>query len=67
MQSVNREKIGERYFENCVTENKKRLPEHIRDLTLANITLKYTPSNSVAAAYDGQVIGIGAGQQNRVD
>ena len=33
---------------------------------LANITLKYTPSNSVAAAF-GQVIGIGAGQQNRVD
>ena len=34
---------------------------------LANITLKYTPSNSVAAAIDGQVIGVGAGQQNRVD
>jgi len=67
MQSVNREKVDERYFEHCVTENKKRLPENIRDLTLANITLKYTPSNSVAAAYDGQVIGIGAGQQNRVD
>ena len=38
-----------------------------QDLILANITLKYTQSNSVAYAYGGQVIGIGAGQQNRVD
>jgi len=38
-----------------------------RDLILANITLKYTQSNSVAYSYGGQVIGIGAGQQNRVD
>jgi phosphoribosylaminoimidazolecarboxamide formyltransferase / IMP cyclohydrolase len=37
------------------------------DLLLANVTLKYTQSNSVAYAYNGQVIGIGAGQQNRVD
>ena len=38
-----------------------------RDLILANITLKYTQSNSVAYACGGQVIGVGAGQQNRVD
>ena len=37
------------------------------DLILANITLKYTQSNSVACALDGQIIGVGAGQQNRVD
>ncbi len=36
-------------------------------MILANITLKYTPSNSITFAYNGQVIGIGAGQQNRVD
>lgn len=38
-----------------------------RDLILANTTLKYTQSNSVCAAVDGQVIGVGAGQQSRVD
>ena len=38
-----------------------------RDLVLASITLKYTQSNSVAYALDGQMIGIGAGQQSRVD
>lgn len=67
MQSVNREKVDERYFEHRVTKNVKISSENRIDLTLANITLKYTPSNSVAAAFDGQVIGIGAGQQNRVD
>ena len=38
-----------------------------RDMTLGYITLKYTQSNSVCFVYDGKVIGIGAGQQNRVD
>jgi phosphoribosylaminoimidazolecarboxamide formyltransferase/IMP cyclohydrolase/phosphoribosylaminoimidazolecarboxamide formyltransferase len=37
-----------------------------RDLLLALITLKYTQSNSVCFAFDGQVIGVGAGQQSRV-
>ena len=37
-----------------------------RDLLLALTTLKYTQSNSVCFAYDGQVIGVGAGQQSRV-
>ena len=38
-----------------------------RDLVLGLIALKYTPSNSVGYALDGQMIGIGAGQQSRVD
>ena len=38
-----------------------------RDLIIANIALKYTQSNSVAYARGGQAIGIGAGQQSRVD
>lgn len=43
------------------------VPEDIREtLVVATIALKYTQSNSVALAYDGQVIGIGAGQQSRV-
>jgi phosphoribosylaminoimidazolecarboxamide formyltransferase/IMP cyclohydrolase len=43
------------------------LPETARrDLLLAAITLKYTPSNSIALAVDGQAIGVGAGQQSRI-
>jgi phosphoribosylaminoimidazolecarboxamide formyltransferase/IMP cyclohydrolase len=37
-----------------------------RDLTVATITLKYTQSNSVCYAVNGQVIGLGAGQQSRI-
>jgi phosphoribosylaminoimidazolecarboxamide formyltransferase/IMP cyclohydrolase len=51
---------------NIVTQN-KTLPESaVRDLVLAMITLKYTQSNSVCLALDGQVIGVGAGQQSRI-
>jgi phosphoribosylaminoimidazolecarboxamide formyltransferase/IMP cyclohydrolase len=42
-------------------------PEAKRDLILGLVTLKYTQSNSVGYALDGQMIGIGAGQQSRVD
>lgn len=53
-------------FKNIVTA-KKELPENaLRDMTIAWITLKYTQSNSVCFVLDGQVIGIGAGQQSRV-
>lgn len=38
-----------------------------RDLVLGYATLKYTQSNSVGYAVGGQMIGIGAGQQSRVD
>lgn len=37
------------------------------DIIIANQTLKYTQSNSIVMAYDGQVIGVGAGQQSRID
>ena len=48
------------------TKNKE-IPENARrDLLIALITLKYTQSNSVCYAKDGQAIGIGAGQQSRV-
>jgi phosphoribosylaminoimidazolecarboxamide formyltransferase / IMP cyclohydrolase len=44
-----------------------QLPEGaIRDLIVASIALKYTQSNSVCYAKDGQVIGVGAGQQSRI-
>ncbi len=45
----------------------KRIPEEAkRDLTIALVTLKYTQSNSVCYAKDGQAVGIGAGQQSRI-
>ncbi|MBD3180678.1 phosphoribosylaminoimidazolecarboxamide formyltransferase [Candidatus Poribacteria bacterium] len=53
-------------LENVVTE-KKDIPENARrDLIVATIAVKYTQSNSICLAYDGQVTGIGAGQQSRV-
>ncbi len=65
-QGRNEFKIGEHLLENVVTENKS-IPEHAkRDLIIAFITLKYTQSNSVCYATNGQAIGVGAGQQSRV-
>ena len=53
-------------FQNIVTEE-KTLPESaVRDLIVALVTLKYTQSNSVCYAEDGQAIGVGAGQQSRI-
>lgn len=50
-----------------VVTARRDLPEAARrDLVLALVTLKFTQSNSVCLAYDGQVIGVGAGQQSRV-
>lgn len=48
------------------TANKDLPEEAKRDLIVALITLKYTQSNSVAYAKDGQAIGVGAGQQSRI-
>lgn len=53
-------------FGNIPTRNKTFTPEARRDLVIALITLKYTQSNSVCYAKDGQAIGIGAGQQSRI-
>lgn len=59
-------KLNDELLKETVTENKD-LPENARrDLIVAMITLKYTQSNSVAFAYDGQAIGVGAGQQSRI-
>jgi phosphoribosylaminoimidazolecarboxamide formyltransferase/IMP cyclohydrolase len=52
---------------NIVTNNKELSDSATRDIIVANTTLKYTQSNSVAFAIDGQCIGIGAGQQSRID
>ena len=65
-QGRNNFKIGPHLLENRVTRNRE-LPESAKiDLIVALITLKYTQSNSVCFAYDGQAIGVGAGQQSRI-
>ena len=53
-------------LDNIVTANKELPDSAKRDLIIALITLKYTQSNSVCYAYDGQAIGVGAGQQSRI-
>ena len=58
--------INEELLTNLVTENKELTESAKRDLVISLITLKYTQSNSVCYAKDGQAIGIGAGQQSRV-
>ena len=65
-QGRNNFKINEKLLSNLVTENKE-LPDNAkRDLIISLITLKYTQSNSVCFAVDGQAIGVGAGQQSRI-
>ena len=65
-QGRNEVKIDASLLENVVTENKAIPEEAKRDLLIALITLKYTQSNSVCYAKDGQAIGVGAGQQSRI-
>ena len=65
-QGRNNFKIDEALLANLVTENKELPDSAKRDLIIALITLKYTQSNSVAYAVDGQAIGVGAGQQSRI-
>lgn len=65
-QGRNNLKIDETLLNTIVTENKKLPQEAKRDLIIALITLKYTQSNSVCFAADGQAIGVGAGQQSRI-
>ena len=65
-QGRNNFEINEALLSDIVTKNKD-LPESAkRDLIVALITLKYTQSNSVCYAVDGQAIGVGAGQQSRI-
>ena len=65
-QGRNNFEINKSLLENVVTANKDMPESAIRDLIVALITLKYTQSNSVCFAVDGQAIGVGAGQQSRV-
>ena len=65
-QGRNNFRIDRELLQNLVTENKDLTDEAARDLIVALITLKYTQSNSVCYAVDGQAIGVGAGQQSRI-
>ena len=65
-QGRNNYKIDESILTNLVTDNKEFPEDAKRDLIIALITLKYTQSNSVCYAKDGQAIGVGAGQQSRI-
>lgn len=65
-QGRNNFKINRELLSNVVTDVKTLPEEAVRDLIISLITLKYTQSNSVCFAYDGQAIGVGAGQQSRI-
>ncbi len=65
-QGRNNFEINPSLLENIVTENKELPDSAKRDLIVSLITLKYTQSNSVCYAVDGQAIGVGAGQQSRI-
>ena len=65
-QPLDRKPIDQSVFDNPVTDLNE-FPEDVqRDLLLATVALRYTQSNSVCVAADGQVIGLGAGQQSRI-
>jgi len=65
-QSRNKATIDKNLFNTIVTANKNMSTEALQSLIVATIALKYTQSNSITVAYDGQLIGVGAGQQSRV-
>ena len=65
-QGRNNFKIDRGLLSDVVTKNKEFTEDAIIDLIISLITLKYTQSNSVCYAYDGQAIGVGAGQQSRI-
>jgi phosphoribosylaminoimidazolecarboxamide formyltransferase/IMP cyclohydrolase len=65
-QTRNSKPITDEIFREVKTKNRELTPAARRDLLVATITLKYTQSNSVCYAVQGQAIGVGAGQQSRV-
>ena len=65
-QPADLEPLGDELFANPVTERTEFPPDARRDLLIASIALRYAQSNSVCLAADGQVIGLGAGQQSRI-
>ena len=68
VQNVNKYTMDKNNIGEIVTHKGENLSdEDLRDMIIANVSLKYAQSNNVSYAYDGQLIGLAAGQQNRVD
>ena len=65
-QGRNNFRIDRELLSRIVTKNKALPDDKAIDLIISLITLKYTQSNSVCFAADGQAIGVGAGQQSRI-
>lgn len=65
-QEVNKKQVTHDLLNNIVTQRNDLDNNARMDLMIATVALKYTQSNSVTVAYDGQVIGTGAGQQSRI-
>ena len=65
-QQSNTRAAGPELLENVVTRRREIPPDNARDMLVATITLKFTQSNSICFALQGQAIGVGAGQQNRL-
>lgn len=65
-QQRNNAVIDKNLFNKIVSKNQELPESAVRDLIIATVCLKYTQSNSVCYAKDGQVIGVGAGQQSRI-
>ncbi len=65
-QKRNNLKINDEHFSNVVTPKKIIPSDILSDLKLGMLTLKYTQSNSICVVSNGQVIGIGSGQQSRI-
>merc|ERR1712048_1417988 len=55
------------HLEKIVTKTRDLTDKAKLDMILASIAIKYTQSNSVGYAKDGMMVGVGAGQQSRVD
>jgi len=65
-QPRNHARISADLFRNVVTANANLPPDAIQDLIVATVAAKYTQSNTIVVAFDGQVVGVGAGQQSRI-
>jgi phosphoribosylaminoimidazolecarboxamide formyltransferase/IMP cyclohydrolase len=59
--------VTKEHFQEVVTLKKDLTDNAVRDLILASICIKYTQSNSVGFSKNGMMVGVGAGQQSRVD
>ncbi|MBL7222938.1 MAG: phosphoribosylaminoimidazolecarboxamide formyltransferase, partial [Candidatus Brocadiae bacterium] len=65
-QEANRAKVTRELLANVVTARKAIPDDVVQTLLVTTIAVKYTQSNTVGLGYDGQVIGMGAGQQSRI-